>query len=68
VTTQTIRNRIDGGTLSAAKIGHAFRVKREDVDELLARARADSASLTTRCDSYRRCISTRRAPRLSQRR
>ena len=36
VTTQTIRNWIDGGALPAAKIGRAFRVKREDVDELLA--------------------------------
>ena len=52
VTTQTIRNWIDGGALPAAKIGRAFRVKREDVDELLARARADSASLATRRDLW----------------
>src|SRR5436305_9607709 len=48
VTTQTIRNWIDGGALPAAKIGRAFRVRRGDVDELFARARADSASLATR--------------------
>ena len=52
VTTQTVRNWIDGGALPAAKIGRAFRVKREDVDELLARARADSASLATRRDLW----------------
>jgi excisionase family DNA binding protein len=52
VTTQTIRNWIDGGALPAAKIGRAFRVKREDVDELLSRARADSASLATRRDLW----------------
>ena len=52
VTTQTIRNWIDGGALPAAKIGRAFRVNREDVDELLARARADSASLATRRDLW----------------
>jgi excisionase family DNA binding protein len=52
VTTQTIRNWIDGGALPAAKIGRAFRVRREDVDELLARARADSASLATRRDLW----------------
>jgi len=40
VTTQTIRNWIDGGALPAAKIGRAFR------------ARADSASLATRRDLW----------------
>ena len=52
VTTQTIRNWIDGGALPAAKIGRAFRVRREDVDTMLARARADSASLATRRDLW----------------
>jgi excisionase family DNA binding protein len=52
VTTQTIRNWIDGGALPAAKVGRAFRVRREDVDELLSRARADSASLATRRDLW----------------
>jgi len=52
VTTQTIRNWIDHGTLPAAKIGRAFRVRREDVEELLARAQADSTSLATRRDLW----------------
>jgi excisionase family DNA binding protein len=52
VTTQTIRNWIDGGALPAVKIGRSFRVKREDIDTMLARARADSASLATRRDLW----------------
>jgi excisionase family DNA binding protein len=52
VTTQTIRNWIDGGALPAAKIGRAFRVRREDVDALLERASADSSSLATRRDVW----------------
>ena len=52
VTTQTIRNWIDHGTLPAAKIGRSFRVRREDVEELLVRAQADSTSLATRRDLW----------------
>lgn len=52
VTTQTIRNWIEGGALPAAKIGRAYRVKREDVDAMLALAQADSASLATRRDLW----------------
>jgi excisionase family DNA binding protein len=52
VTTQTIRNWIDGGALAAVKIGRSFRVKREDVDRMLAPAEAESASLATRRDLW----------------
>ncbi|HEY7951955.1 MAG TPA: helix-turn-helix domain-containing protein [Solirubrobacteraceae bacterium] len=52
VTAQTIRNWIDSGALPAAKIGRSFRIKRADVDELLTRAQADSASLATRRDVW----------------
>lgn len=52
VTAQTIRNWIESGALPAAKIGRAYRVRREDVEELLSRARADSASLATRRDLW----------------
>jgi excisionase family DNA binding protein len=52
VTTQTIRNWIDSGVLPAAKIGRAFRVKREDVDAMLALAEGNSASLATRRDLW----------------
>jgi excisionase family DNA binding protein len=52
VTTQTIRNWIDSGVLPAAKIGRGFRIRREDVDAVLARASADSNSLATRRDLW----------------
>ena len=52
VTAQTIRNWIDSGALPAAKIGRAFRIRREHVDALLARAQADSRSLATRRDLW----------------
>jgi excisionase family DNA binding protein len=52
VTAQTIRNWIDHGTLTAVRVGRAFRVRRGDVDELLERAGADSRSLATRRDVW----------------
>jgi excisionase family DNA binding protein len=52
VTPQTIRNWIDHGVLPAARIGRAFRIRREDVDALLERASADSTSLATRRDLW----------------
>ena len=52
VTAQTIRNWIDAGVLPAARIGRGFRIRREDVDELLARASAQSGSLATRRDVW----------------
>jgi excisionase family DNA binding protein len=52
VTSQTIRNWIDSRVLPAAKIGRAFRVKREDVDAMLALAEGNSASLATRRDLW----------------
>ncbi len=52
VTTQTIRNWIDAGALPAAKIGRGFRIRREDLDAVLARAHADSNSLATRRDLW----------------
>jgi len=58
VTPQTIRNWIDHGTLSAVRIGRAFRVRREDVDELLERASADSTSLATRRDLWQPTTTT----------
>jgi excisionase family DNA binding protein len=52
VTPQTIRNWIDGGALPAARIGRGFRIRRDDVDELLASASAESGSLATRRDVW----------------
>ena len=58
VTSQTIRNWIDHGTLPAVRIGRGFRVRRADVDELLRRASADSTSLATRRDVWQRTTTT----------
>jgi excisionase family DNA binding protein len=52
VTPQTIRNWIDSGVLPAVRVGRAFRLRRDDVDALLARAGADSSSLATRRDLW----------------
>lgn len=52
VTDQTIRNWIRSGALKAIKIGRDHRIRREDVDELLARAQAESTSLATRRDIW----------------
>jgi excisionase family DNA binding protein len=52
VTAQTIRNWIDHGVLPAVRVGRAFRVRREDVDALIERARAESSSLATRRDVW----------------
>ena len=52
VTAQTIRNWIDQGVLPAVRVGRAFRVRSEDVDELLERASAESSSLATRRDVW----------------
>jgi excisionase family DNA binding protein len=52
VTPQTVRNWIDHGTLPAVRVGRAFRLRRDDVDALVARASADSTSLATRRDLW----------------
>ncbi len=41
VTSQTIRNWIDAGTLPAIRMGRAFRLRRADVDALLDHGRTD---------------------------
>jgi len=52
VTAQTIRNWIDVGVLPAIRVGRAFRVRADDVDALLERAGAESASVATRRDVW----------------
>jgi excisionase family DNA binding protein len=52
VTAQTIRNWIEQGVLPAVRVGRGYRIRREDVDALLTRASADSASLATRRDVW----------------
>jgi excisionase family DNA binding protein len=45
LTSQTIRNWIRGGALAAVKIGHVYRVRREDVDAMMRRHRGETAPL-----------------------
>jgi len=52
VTAQTIRNWIDQGILPAVRVGRGYRIRRADVDELMTRASANSASLATRRDVW----------------
>jgi excisionase family DNA binding protein len=52
VTAQTIRNWIDQGILPAVRVGRGYRIRRVDVDDLMTRASADSASLATRRDVW----------------
>jgi len=52
LTSQTIRNWIKSGALSAVKIGHVYRVRREDVDEMMRRHQGETAPLGTHRDLW----------------
>lgn len=52
LTSQTIRNWIKGGALSAVRIGHVYRVRREDVDEMMRRHQGETAPLGTHRDLW----------------
>ncbi len=52
LTTQTIRNWIRSGALAAVKIGHVYRVRREDVDAMLRRHQGETAPLGTHRDLW----------------
>ena len=52
LTTQTIRNWIRSGALAAVKIGHVYRVKREDVDAMMLRHQGETAPLGTHRDLW----------------
>jgi excisionase family DNA binding protein len=47
LTSQTIRNWIKSGALSAVKIGHVYQVRREDVDAMTRRHQGETAPLGT---------------------
>ncbi len=49
---ETIRNWIKRGVLPAIKVGHVYRVKREDLDAMLAREQSSSRPLGTRRDPW----------------
>lgn len=52
LTSQTIRNWIKSGLLPAVKVRHVYRVKREDVDAMLAREQSSSGPLGTHRDPW----------------
>jgi excisionase family DNA binding protein len=52
VTARTIRNWIEHGVLPAVRVGRGYRIRREEVDALLERASAESASLAARRDVW----------------
>jgi excisionase family DNA binding protein len=52
LTSQTIRNWIKSGALQAVKVGHVYRVKREDVDTMMARHQGETAPLGTHRDLW----------------
>jgi excisionase family DNA binding protein len=52
LTSQTIRNWIKSGALSAVKIGHVYRVRSEDVDAMMSRHQGETAPLGTHRDIW----------------
>ena len=52
LTSQTIRNWIKSGALQAVKVGHVYRVKREDVDTMMDRHQGETAPLGTHRDLW----------------
>jgi len=52
LTSQTIRNWIKRGALQAVKIGHVYRVRREDVDAMIRRHEGETAPLGTHRDLW----------------
>jgi excisionase family DNA binding protein len=52
LTSQTIRNWIKSGALQAVKIGHVYRVRREDVDAMIRRHEGETAPLGTHRDLW----------------
>ena len=52
VTSQTIRNWIRSGALSAVKIGHVYRVRREDLEAMMRRHQGETAPLGTHRDLW----------------
>lgn len=52
VSAQTVRNWIKGGELPAARTGRAWRVRREDLDEMLSRQQGESMMLGVHRDPW----------------
>jgi excisionase family DNA binding protein len=52
VTSQTIRNWIKGGALPAVRVGHVYRVRREDLDEMITRQQGETSPLGSHRDPW----------------
>jgi excisionase family DNA binding protein len=52
LTTQTIRNWIRSGALAAVKVGHVYRIKREDIDAMMLRHQGETAPLGNHRDPW----------------
>lgn len=52
VTSQTIRNWIKGGALPAVRVGHVYRVRREDLDAMITRQQGESSELGSHRDPW----------------
>jgi excisionase family DNA binding protein len=52
VSTQTVRNWIKTGALPAIKLGREFRIKREDLNVMVASRRAEAAPLGAHRDPW----------------
>jgi excisionase family DNA binding protein len=70
LTSQTIRNWIKSGALPAIKVGHVYRVRREDLDAMMRRHQGETAPLGIHRDlwapetlglPYRRAVDRRQS-------
>src|SRR5579863_4927585 len=52
VTRQTVRNWIKGGSLPAIKVKHVYRVRRDDLEAMLAREQGKSGPLGAHRDPW----------------
>jgi excisionase family DNA binding protein len=52
LTSQTIRNWIKSGRIPAVRVGHVFRIRRGDIDELLTGQHGTTAPLGTSRDLW----------------
>jgi excisionase family DNA binding protein len=52
VTPQTIRNWIKAGALQALRVGHVYRVRREDLDAMVARQQGEARELGSHRDPW----------------
>lgn len=52
VTSQTIRNWIKAGALRALRVGHVYRIRREELEAMIARQQGESRELGSHRDPW----------------